>query len=143
MPLYPATLHFLLIFHLINRPIGTTHAVLHSSSDSGGCGSGSYDAASRAKKTVSFAEKVSYHSPAVSPHPSPKKTKSCGHLCDAALRGGNGGLGGYRPPVMVGPSASAADMQYRNLITRDMVHAIQSECIQKSVKPLECCNTFY
>ena len=99
--------------------LGTTHAVLHSSSDSGGCGSGSYDAASRAKKTVSFAEKVSYHSPAVSPHPSPKKTKSCGHLCDAALRGG------YRAPVMGNPSA--ADMQYRNLITRDMVHAIQSE----------------
>ena len=66
---------------------GTTHAVLHSSSDSGGDGdaagsSGSLDsaAASRAKKTVSFAEKVSYHSPTASPHRSPKKTVSCDHI---------------------------------------------------------------
>ena len=70
---------------------GTTHAVLHSSSDSGGDGdaagsSGSLDstAASRAKKTVSFAEKVSYHSPTASPHPSPKKTVSCDHISSSA-----------------------------------------------------------
>ena len=52
---------------------GTTHAVLHSSSDSGEgsrrCSSDIY----RSKKSVSFSEEVSYHSPYNTPDQSPKK----------------------------------------------------------------------
>ncbi len=51
---------------------GTTHAVLHSSSDSGESSSCTPDIY-RAKKSVSFSEEVSYHSPNASPLHSPRK----------------------------------------------------------------------
>lgn len=50
-------------------PLPSCGCLLHSSSESAGSG----DSMSRAKKSVSFSERVSYHSPYTSPSQSPKK----------------------------------------------------------------------